>query len=139
MFPYPGEAPYVVWGRFKKLVRSLYNWIKECGFRIYRWGVESDEKTYVSLVYVLEAYALSQYVLHKGPPVYDDSVDAFVEKYLDQDVVGPFVQGSRVYVIRRRRFVHISDCVKAKLGPGDYVIRLGEYRGGLVRKNPWIT
>ena len=54
-------------------------------------------------------------------------------------MVGPFVQGSRVYVIRRRRFVHISDCVKAELGPGDYVIRLGEYRGGLVRKNPWIT
>ncbi|MEZ0318634.1 MAG: CCA tRNA nucleotidyltransferase [Pyrobaculum sp.] len=139
VFPYPGEAPDIVWGRYKKLGKSLYNWIRQCGFKVYRWGVESDEKTYVSLVYLVETYTLSQYVLHKGPPVYDDSVDVFVEKYLDEEVVGPFVQGYRVYVIRKRKFTNVSDCIKAKLGPGDHTIRLGEYRGELVRKNPWIT
>jgi len=90
-------------------------------------------------VYVLETAVLPPYVLHKGPPVYDDAVDKFVEKYVGEDVVGPFVQGSRVYVIKRRKYTQIADCIKAKLGGGEYVVKLGEYSGELVRKNPWIT
>jgi len=139
VFPYPAEPPDIVWGKYKRLGRALFNWIRECGFRVYRWGVESDEKSYVSLVYVLETAVLPPYVLHKGPPVYDDAVDKFVEKYVGEDVVGPFVQGSRVYVIKRRKYTQIADCIKAKLGGGEYVVKLGEYSGELVRKNPWIT
>lgn len=135
-YPYPGEPPDVTWGRYKHLARTLRNWLRECGFNVYRYGVESDENTYISLVYVLDRLDLPPYVLHKGPPVYDDAVDAFVEKYLNQEVVGPFVMGSRAYVIKRRRFANIEDCLKAKLG-GGYELR--PYRGPLVAKNSWLT
>lgn len=116
VFTYPQEPPEVVWGRFKKRGRSLYKWLRECGFKVYRWGVESDDKTYVALVYVVESVELPPYILHRGPPVYDDAVDVFVEKYLGEDVVGPFVQGSRVYIIKRRKYTHISECIEKHLG-----------------------
>ncbi|ABL87748.1 tRNA adenylyltransferase [Pyrobaculum islandicum DSM 4184] len=139
VFPYPNEPPDIVWGRYKRIGRSVFNWLKQCGFRVYRWGVESDEKSYVSLIYVVEQIELPPYMLHRGPPVYDGAVDAFVEKYLDKDIIGPFVQGSRVYVIKRRRYTNISDCLKTYLGKGDYTIRINLYEGALVRKNAWIT
>ncbi|MGB9704173.1 MAG: CCA tRNA nucleotidyltransferase [Pyrobaculum sp.] len=139
VFPYPDEPPDIVWGRYKRLGRGLYKWLRECGFRILRWGVESDEVTYVSLVYIVENVRLTPYVLHRGPPVYDEAVDAFIEKYVGEEVVGPFVQGSRVYVIKKRRYVDISECISKKLGVGGYDIRINTYSGDLVRKNPWIT
>ena len=139
VFPYPNEPPDTVWGRYKRVGRALYKWLRECGFKVLRWGVESDEKTYVSLIYVLEQVELAPYMLHRGPLVYDDAADAFVEKYIDEEVVGPFVQGSRVYVIKRRRYTNVSDCVQARLGKGGYEIRINTYNGNLVRKNPWIT
>lgn len=139
IFPHPGEPPEVVWGSFKRRGRALYEWLRECGFRVYRWGVESDDKNYVSLIYVVENVELPPYVLHKGPPVYDDAVDAFIEKYIDQEVVGPFVQGSRVYVIKRRKYVNISECIEKRIGKGNYRIEVNKYRGGLVRKNSWVT
>ncbi len=139
VFTYPQEPPEVVWGRFKKRGRSLYKWLRECGFKVYRWGVESDDETYVALVYVVESVELPPYILHRGPPVYDDAVDVFVEKYLGEDVVGPFVQGSRVYIIKRRKYTHISECIEKHLGRRDYRIELNKYRGPLVQKNPWIT
>jgi tRNA nucleotidyltransferase (CCA-adding enzyme) len=117
----------------------LYQWLKECEFRVFRWGVESDEKSYVSLVYVVEQLELTPYVLHRGPPVYDKAVDAFVEKYIGEEVVGPFVQGSRVYVIKKRRFTRIEECIQARLGREGYIIRINSYEGDLVRKNPWLT
>jgi tRNA nucleotidyltransferase (CCA-adding enzyme) len=139
VFPYPNEPPDTVWGRYKKMGRSLYQWFKKCGFRVFRWGVESDENSYVSLVYVMDQLELMPYVLHRGPPVYDEAVDAFVEKYIGEEVVGPFVQGSRVYVIKKRRFTHVSECIQAQLGREGYEIRVNSYEGDLVRKNPWIT
>jgi len=139
VFPYPNEPPDTIWGRYKRVGRALYEWLRECGFKVFRWGVESDEKTYVSLVYVLEQVELPQYVLHRGPPVYDDAVDAFIEKYVGEEVVGPFVQRSRVYVIKRRRYTDVSDCIRARLGRGGYEIHINTYDGDLVRKNPWIT
>jgi tRNA nucleotidyltransferase (CCA-adding enzyme) len=139
VFPYPNEPPDIVWGRYKKMGRSLYQWFKKCGFRVFRWGVESDENSYVSLVYIMDQLELMPYVLHRGPPVYDEAVDAFVEKYIGEEVVGPFVQGSRVYVIKKRRFTHVSECIQAQLGREGYEIRVNSYEGNLVRKNPWIT
>lgn len=139
VYPYPNEPPDVVWGRFKRLGRALASWLRECGFRVMRWGVESDERTYVSLIYVVEQTQLPPYVIHRGPPVYDEAVDKFIEKYLGSDVVGPFVQGTRVYVIKRRRYTEITECISARLGKGGYNIRVNLYSGELIRKNPWIT
>jgi tRNA nucleotidyltransferase (CCA-adding enzyme) len=139
IFPYPGEPPDIVWGKYKRAGRALREQLRECGFRVYRWGVESDEKTHVSLVYVVDQTELPPFVLHRGPPVYSDDVDKFIEKYVAEDVVGPFVDGVRVYVIKRRRYVSVMECISGKLGAGNYTIRVNAYEGTLVQKNAWIT
>ncbi|AAL64839.1 tRNA nucleotidyltransferase [Pyrobaculum aerophilum str. IM2] len=139
VYPYPGEPPDIVWGKYKRIGRNLFKWLRECGFKVFRWGVESDEKTYVKLVYVVEQTKLAPYTLHKGPPVYDDAVDAFIEKYVNEEVIGPFVVGARAYVIKKRKWTDISHCINAKLGKGNYDIRVNLYDGDLVRKTPWLT
>ncbi|MEL9990433.1 MAG: CCA tRNA nucleotidyltransferase [Thermoproteus sp.] len=140
-FSYPQRPPDVVWGMYKRYARALGNKLRECGFKVLRVGVESDEKTYVDLVFLVESPTLPEYELHEGPPVYKDAVDKFVEKYAGADVVGPFVVGSRVYVIRRRKIREVEDCVGRalkELGLSPLEVRRGVYPD-LSSKNTWIT
>lgn len=140
-FEYPHKSPDVVWGMFKRYARALANKLEECGFKVMRVGVDSDERTYVDVALLLESPRLPEFELHRGPPAYSESADKFVEKYLGQDVVGPFVEGTRVYVIRRRRVQDAEMCIKKalkELGLSPTEIKLGVYpplSGG----NPWIT
>lgn len=140
-FAYPQRPPDVVWGMYKRYARSLGNKLEECGFKVLRVGVESDEKTYVDLVFLVESPTLPEYELHEGPPVHEDAVDKFVEKYAGTDVVGPFVVGSRVYVIRRRKIREAEDCMGQalkELGLSPLEVRRGVYPD-LSTKNAWIT
>lgn len=141
-FPYPrGKPADVVWGMYKSAARALANKLEECGFRVLRYGVESDEKTYVKVALLLESLELPPYELHEGPPVFSDALDKFIEKYVGMDVAGPFVRGDRVYVIRRRRISRAEDCVAKAAGelglePASIDLGLGSW---LASKNPWLT
>jgi tRNA adenylyltransferase (EC 2.7.7.25) len=64
-----------------------------------------------------------------------------VEKYAGSDVVGPFVVGSRLYVIRRRKFREIEECLEkilGELGLKPQEVRRGTYQP-LSSKNLWIS
>ncbi len=140
-FPYPARPPDVVWGMYKRYARALANKLEECGFKVLRFGVYSDERTYVDLAFLVESATLPEYELHEGPPVFDDAVDKFVEKYLGEDVVGPFVVGSRAYVIRRRKIRDVESCLSRalrELGLSPAEVRRGVY-SPLSAKNSWIS
>lgn len=140
IFPWPSEPPDVVWGRFKRIARAVANKVEECGFRVLRYGVEGQEGQEIRVVLLLESYELPQWELHMGPPVTSDAAEKFVEKYLDEEVVGPFVKGSRVYVVRRRKITRIEDCLNKTardLGIG-FNIAMG-VETDLATKSPWLT
>ncbi len=140
-FPYPQKPPDVVWGMFKRYARALANKLDECGFKVLRFGVDSDERTFVDIAFLVESTALPEYELHEGPPVFSEAADKFVEKYAGSDVVGPFVAESRIYVIRRRKIREIGECLdKAlkELGLRPQEIKKGTYPP-LSSKNPWIS
>ncbi|MGC9170526.1 MAG: CCA tRNA nucleotidyltransferase [Thermoproteus sp.] len=140
-FSYPQKPPDVVWGMFKRYARALANKLDECGFKVLRFGVDSDERTFVDVAFLVESTALPEYELHEGPPVFSEAADKFVEKYAGSDVVGPFVAESRIYVIRRRKIREIGECLdKAlkELGLRPQEIKKGTYPP-LSSKNPWIS
>lgn len=140
-FPYPQKPPDVVWGMFKRYARAVANKLEECGFKVLRYGVDSDERTFVDVAFLVESPVLPEYELHEGPPAFSEAAEKFVEKYAGSDVVGPFVVGSRLYVIRRRRFREIEECLEkilGELGLKPQEVRRGTYQP-LSSKNLWIS
>jgi tRNA nucleotidyltransferase (CCA-adding enzyme) len=140
VFPWPGGAPDAAWGRLKRIARALANKVEECGFKVLRWGVGGEEGREARVVLLLESYELPQWELHVGPPAASDAAEAFVEKYLGEEVVGPFVEGGRVYVVRRRKITRVEDCLaKTARDLGlrfDIAIGVGT---DLASKTPWLT
>jgi len=112
--PYPnGTSPDVVWGEAKRLMATLIKNLRELDFRIIRSMSWSDDKSIVLLMLTLEQLELPSYELHKGPYVDSEAVDNFVSKYVnDPSVIGPFIRGSRWYVIRSRKMLNAIDAIK---------------------------
>jgi tRNA adenylyltransferase (EC 2.7.7.25) len=73
----------------------------------------SDDKSIILLMLTLEQLELPPYELHKGPYVDSEAVENFVRKYVnDPSVIGPFIGGSRWYVIRSRKILNAIDAIK---------------------------
>ncbi len=115
--PYPEKlVPETVWGEAKRLLRSLWNTLERYEYKPYHMHVWSDEKSRILIMMTLERLDLTPYELHEGPPVYNDGSIKFVEKYLqDPEAVGPFIVGSRLYVIKRRKYDKIEKLLQAQL------------------------
>ncbi len=116
-FPYPEKlVSETVWGEVKRFLRSLWNTLERYEYKPYHIEAWSDEKSRILIFVTLESLDLPVYELHEGPPVYTDDCIKFVEKYInDPEVVGPFVRGSRLYVIKRRKYYSIERLLQAQL------------------------
>ena len=112
--PYPGStSPDVVWGEIRKLMSSLSKNLRKLDFEVIRAMAWSDDKTSILLMITLSELELPPYELHEGPPVNSNAVEGFIKKYVnDPSVIGPFIRGSRWFVVRRRRFYDAVDAIK---------------------------
>ncbi|GAB6944735.1 CCA tRNA nucleotidyltransferase [Vulcanisaeta sp. JCM 14467] len=112
--PYPGNtSPDVVWGEIRKLLSSLNRNLKKLDFEVIRSTAWSDDKSVILLIITLSELELPPYELHEGPPVNSNAVDGFIRKYVNEpSVVGPFIRGSRWFVVRKRRFYDAVDAIK---------------------------
>lgn len=112
---YPEKtSPDIVWGELKKLSKCLVRNLRKMNFNIYTVDLWSDEEKNLVIMITLEKHDLTPHELHEGPPTYSNASLKFIEKYLnDSEALGPFIIGSRWYVIRRRKVVHVEDAVKS--------------------------
>jgi tRNA nucleotidyltransferase (CCA-adding enzyme) len=76
------------------------------GFKPYRSGCSTDGRRAV-LLYELETLRLPETYLHVGPPVWSRNAVEFVEEQLRKKdlALPPWVDGERLYSLRRRRYV----------------------------------
>ena len=92
-----------MWGEVLKFARSVERRLQKEGFSVRRWAAESigDE---VLLLFDLEALDLPELELRVGPPVWMKNAEDFVGEHLGSPltVVGPWVSGERLYVLRKR-------------------------------------
>lgn len=116
-FKYPNTIiPDTIWGELKRMVKAFENVFKKFEFKVYHSGIWTDEKERIYLMFTFEKLELPDYELHQGPPVYSDDSIKFIEKYLnDESIVGPFIKGSRWYVIKKRKFKTVEDIVRAHI------------------------
>ncbi|WP_243675835.1 CCA tRNA nucleotidyltransferase [Vulcanisaeta distributa] len=113
--PYPGNtSPDIVWGgEIKKLMVSLTKNLRKLDFKVIRSMAWSDDRSVILLMISLNELELPPYEIHKGPPVNSDAAEGFLKKYINEpSVIGPFIRGSRWFVIRRRKFSDITDAIR---------------------------
>jgi len=100
------DVPDTLWGQLRKAERALARHLVDAGFMVTHSASWSDEATRHVILLELESATIPQTVKQLGPPVWlaEDSA-RFLEAHRGSgDVVsGPAVEGSRWWVMTRRR------------------------------------
>ena len=104
------EAPDIVddqlYPQLRRSLEGLITGLEQHDFDVLRGTVFADE---TAVLFVELAVArLPAIERHEGPPVHvADHASGFLEKYQDEDVYGPFIDGDR-YVVERSRPVRTA-------------------------------
>lgn len=108
--------PDVLWGELNRSLRGIKRALESEGFQVYRsQALEHDG--HVVLLFELNVGSLPSVYKHVGPPVYMRNAIEFVEKH-DADestVAGPWVEGDRIYVLKKRKEVRADAILLKKL------------------------
>ena len=111
-------VPDVLWGQLLKLERSVLDMMAREEFSPYRSAIWSDEMKESAILVEADRTVLPDFRIQKGPPVSksEDST-SFLERHLRaRDTVrGPWIEGDRWAVERKRGILSIKDLVKAAL------------------------
>jgi tRNA nucleotidyltransferase (CCA-adding enzyme) len=137
-FKHPALVPDVLWGQLMKLERSLRDTMVREDFNPYRSVVWSDEKKESAILVEANRTILPAVKLQKGPPVSkgEDSM-SFLEKHLNaRDTVrGPWIEGDRWMVERKRGISSVEELVKAAVREEAYGLTIPKQMGGSFRKS----
>src|SRR5438128_2369535 len=139
-FKHPVLVPDILWGQLMKLERSLLDITARPHFNPYRSALWSDEMKESAILVEADRTTLPAVRRQKGPPVSksEDSV-SFLEKHLSsKDTVrGPWIEGDRWMVEKKRGISSIRDLVKAATREESYALsipkQLGESFGKSVK------
>ena len=117
-FEHARLVPDVLWGQLLKMEKSLTELMTRQDFHPIRSTVWSDERRSSAILVELDSSTLSGVQLRQGPPVskQEDS-QGFLDRHLDaRDTVrGPWIEGDRWVVGKKRRILTIGQLVFAAL------------------------
>lgn len=136
-FKHPVLVPDVLWGQIMKLERSLIDAMAREEFNPRRSALWSDEKSESAILVEADRTVLPALKLQKGPPV-SNAVDSssYLKKHLNsrETVRGPWVEGDRWVVEKKRRVSSIGELIKAAVREDARVIAMPKQLGGSFRK-----
>ncbi|MEN3047174.1 MAG: CCA tRNA nucleotidyltransferase [Candidatus Caldarchaeales archaeon] len=92
-----------LWGEALKFARSVASRLSREGFEVRRWAVEGTDDS-VLVLFELDSLELPAFALREGPPVWLENVFDFIERHSSDPLTaaGPWVDGERLYVLKRR-------------------------------------
>ena len=69
------------------------------------------DKTHKKVVFLIELERSTLPIIerHEGPPIWHENAEKFIERWDDKAVCGPYINGSRLYVDRIRKFHSLKD------------------------------
>lgn len=105
VFEEPDVPPDTLWGEIHRSLKAFVNIFERWEFKVIRSSAWSGDGVTVFVV-ELESRFLPSVKLHRGPPVDSREAYRFLEKYVADGgrVSGPWVDGDRWYVARRRSY-----------------------------------
>jgi tRNA nucleotidyltransferase (CCA-adding enzyme) len=137
-FKHPFLVPDILWGQLMKLERSLLDTMIRDGFNPYRSALWSDEMKESVILVEADRTRLPALRLQKGPPV-SNAADSssFLEKHLRsrETARGPWVEGDRWVVEKKRRVSSIDELIKTAVREDAYGIAMPKQLGGSFRKS----
>ena len=137
-FKHPVLVPDILWGQLMKLERSLLDAMAREEFNPFRSVVWSDEKRESAILIEADRITLPAIRFQKGPPVYNagDS-SSFLDKHLRSRETsrGPWVEGDRWMVEKKRLVSSIGELIKAAVREDAYGIAMPKRLGSSFRKS----
>jgi len=132
VFKHRALVPDVLWGQLMKLEKSMVELMDREDFHIYRSTIWSDEKIESAILLEADRAVISSVKMQKGPPVSkkEDS-QSFLQRHLGaRDTArGPWIEGDRWMVEKKRRISTIADLVKASLREEAYGLTIPKQIG----------
>jgi len=120
VFHIPKKPADVIWGLLKRNIENIVHMLSKFNFTIIDYDVWSDEKQKAIFIIELEEAILPSVVKTIGPPVYlEPNASQFLEKYLasEETIAGPWIEGSRWVVLKKRKYVGAKELLRGKLIP----------------------
>jgi len=114
----------VLWGELRRSEDGVRRALERAGFQVYRSDSWTDEEKTCLMIFELDGVRLPKYMLHRGPPIHIAGSEEFVEKWVGGGV-GPWIQGDRLYVLRRRGEVEAPRILRAEIRSGGVAISKG--------------
>ena len=115
------DVPDVLWGELYRSMKSLTKLLGRSGFNLVHSAVWSDETSRHVFVFMFDSIVISGVEKRSGPPVslVDDS-NRFVEVHKNSDatVSGPWVEGGRWVVLKRRKMTDARVLLESVLVDG---------------------
>ncbi len=137
-FEHARIVPDVLWGQLLKIEKSLTELMTRQDFHPIRSTVWSDERRSSAILVELDTSTLSGVQLRQGPPVskQEDS-QGFLDRHLDaRDTVrGPWIEGDRWVVDKKRRILTIKQLLSAALKDPRLGLALPEQLNRSFRQN----
>ena len=132
VFKHRTLVPDVLWGQLMKLEKSMVELMDREDFHIYRSTIWSDEKIESAILLEADRAVISSVKMQKGPPVSkkEDS-QSFLQRHLGaRDTArGPWIEGDRWVVEKKRRICTIAELVKASLREEAYGLTIPKQIG----------
>jgi len=120
-------VPDVLWGQLYKSMRSIHRLLRQYDFQVVRTAAWSDEEKLNIILIELEENEMPQSKLHLGPKTSSRDSEKFLEKHLDakDTISGPWIEGGRWVVTKRRQHLKAVSLLKEKLKTGGRDVGVG--------------
>lgn len=121
------KPPDVLWGELRRSGEGVKRALERLGFQVYRSGAWTDEEKECLLVYELAYLRLPPTRLHRGPPAHHPNALQFIEKWVRsrERAAGPWVEGMRLYVLRREGMTDAVKLLKREVLEGRVALARG--------------
>lgn len=114
----PKTVPDVLWPQLRKFSERLKNILEETKyeFRVFGTDVFTDETFIATVLLEMEVSHLPTVQKRTGPSVFDEKDSKnFLEKYKENNVAGPYVEGSQWVVETKRQFLTAREKIQDSL------------------------
>jgi tRNA nucleotidyltransferase (CCA-adding enzyme) len=115
------DVPDVLWGQLHRARRAVVDLLEKSDFSVTRSAAWSDEASRHVFVFELEGLLLPGVARRMGPPVrMAEDCGGFLEVHIgaEDTLAGPWVEGDRWWVLKRRGVVNAQEAVSSALEGG---------------------